>query len=73
MCIRERGELEVTGAARVDQVTAQLGTGTSEAIASSEAVERIKAGFIHFKKEKYESVTSSINYITCSTFLKFVS
>lgn len=52
--LRERGELEVTGAARVDQVTAQLGTGTSEAIASSEAVERIKAGFIHFKKEKYE-------------------
>ncbi|XP_028771227.1 carbonic anhydrase, chloroplastic isoform X1 [Neltuma alba] len=49
-----KGELKTTAAAKVEQITAQVGTPTSEGIASSEAVERIKSGFIHFKKEKYE-------------------
>nr|AGS78351.1 chloroplast beta-carbonic anhydrase [Leucaena leucocephala] len=52
--LRAKGDLTATAEARVDQVTAQLSTPTSESIASSESVERIKAGFIHFKKEKYE-------------------
>ncbi|KAI9078059.1 hypothetical protein K1719_039984 [Acacia pycnantha] len=49
-----KGELQTTAEARAVQVRAQVGTPTSEGIASSEAVERIKAGFIHFKREKYE-------------------
>ncbi|KAK4282411.1 hypothetical protein QN277_013792 [Acacia crassicarpa] len=48
------GELQTTAEARAVQVKAQVGTPISEGIASSEAVERIKAGFIYFKREKYE-------------------
>lgn len=52
---REKGELEATAAAKVEQITAQMGTTLSaDTIPSSEYVERIKTGFIHFKREKYE-------------------
>ena len=51
MC-RVKGELATTADARVDQVTAQVGTPTSEGIASSESVEKIKAGFSHHCQSK---------------------
>lgn len=50
----ERGELEAEAASKVSQITAQLSTPGGSSGLTSEAVERIKAGFIHFKKEKYE-------------------
>ncbi|KAG9160517.1 hypothetical protein Leryth_019471 [Lithospermum erythrorhizon] len=47
----ENGEVGPIAAAGVDQVTAQA---TVEAPQSTNPVERIKDGFIHFKREKYE-------------------
>ncbi|KAL1357040.1 carbonic anhydrase, chloroplastic isoform X2 [Arachis duranensis] len=53
--LREKGELRATAAEKVEQITASLGTSSSGGIAASDAAsERIKAGFIHFKKEKYD-------------------
>ncbi|XP_010687996.2 carbonic anhydrase, chloroplastic [Beta vulgaris subsp. vulgaris] len=49
----ENGELENEAAAKVAQITAELKTADSKPVAS-EPVERIKQGFIHFKREKYE-------------------
>lgn len=55
---REKTELKATAAEKVEQITAQLGTtSSSDGIPKSEASERIKTGFLHFKKEKYELVT----------------
>lgn len=54
--LSEKGELEPEAAQKVSQITAELATttnGTSTAI-SSPAVDRMKEGFIYFKKEKYE-------------------
>uniref|UniRef100_A0A5B7AC33 Carbonic anhydrase n=1 Tax=Davidia involucrata TaxID=16924 RepID=A0A5B7AC33_DAVIN len=49
--LSEKGELEVVAAAKIKQLTAEL-----EATAAKEfnPVERIKTGFTHFKKEKFE-------------------
>ncbi|PSE94114.1 hypothetical protein C7G92_19015, partial [Acinetobacter baumannii] len=47
--LSEKGELKAVAAAKVDQVTAEL-----KITSSSESVERLKQGFIYFKKEKYE-------------------
>ncbi|KAL2335682.1 hypothetical protein Fmac_016895 [Flemingia macrophylla] len=52
--LREKGELRATAAERVEQITASLGTSSSDGIPSSEASERIKSGFLYFKKEKYD-------------------
>jgi len=50
--------LKATAAEKVVQITAQLGTTSSaDGVPKSEASERIKTGFLHFKKEKYELVT----------------
>lgn len=50
--------MKATAAEKVEQITAQLGTtSTSDGVPTSEASERIKSGFLHFKKEKYELVT----------------
>lgn len=58
---REKTELKATAAEKVEQITAQLGTpSSSDGIPSSEASERIKSGFLYFKKEKYELVTNSL-------------
>ncbi|GAB4849197.1 hypothetical protein Ancab_004007 [Ancistrocladus abbreviatus] len=46
--LSEKGDLGPVAAARIDQITAQLQTPAADPI------ERMKAGFIHFKKEKYE-------------------
>ncbi|KAJ8423289.1 hypothetical protein Cgig2_031121 [Carnegiea gigantea] len=51
----ENGDLETVAAKKVPQITAQMQTtGDSSAPPSSPAVERMKDGFIHFKREKYE-------------------
>lgn len=53
--LSENGDLETVAAEKVPQITAQMQTtGDSSAPPSSPAVERMKDGFIHFKREKYE-------------------
>ncbi|XP_020203206.1 carbonic anhydrase, chloroplastic isoform X1 [Cajanus cajan] len=52
--LREKGELRASAAERVEQITASLGTSSSDGIPSSEASDRIKSGFLYFKKEKYD-------------------
>ncbi|XP_057550852.1 carbonic anhydrase, chloroplastic-like [Amaranthus tricolor] len=51
----ENGELESEAASKVAQITAELKTTSGGDKISAEAIERIKQGFIKFKKEKYES------------------
>jgi carbonic anhydrase len=46
--------LKAVAAAKVEQITAELQTETPDT--KFNPVERIKTGYIHFKKEKYESV-----------------
>lgn len=50
---REKGDLKATATSKVEQITAELKTVDGEKPAF-DPVERIKTGFIHFKKEKYE-------------------
>ncbi|KAM7267463.1 hypothetical protein ACFE04_009629 [Oxalis oulophora] len=49
----ENGELKATAAAKVEQITAEL-AGAPSGGAGFDPVERIKTGYIHFKKEKYD-------------------
>ncbi|KAL9247906.1 hypothetical protein vseg_021285 [Gypsophila vaccaria] len=49
----ENGELETEAAMKVSQITAELQTPDSKP--ASEAVEKLKQGFIKFKKEFYET------------------
>ncbi|XP_010496305.1 PREDICTED: beta carbonic anhydrase 1, chloroplastic-like [Camelina sativa] len=51
----EKGELKTVAAAKVEQITAELKTGTSSDKKAFDPVEAIKQGFITFKKEKYDS------------------
>lgn len=48
----EKGELGPVAAAKVDQITAEL--KTPDGGKGFDPVERLKTGFIKFKKEKYE-------------------
>ncbi|XP_030953957.1 carbonic anhydrase, chloroplastic isoform X1 [Quercus lobata] len=50
--LSEKGELKAAAAAKVEQITAELQTPTSNG--AFNPVERIKTGFVHFKKEKYD-------------------
>lgn len=50
--LSEKGELKAAAAAKVEQITAELQTPTSND--GFNPVERIKTGFVHFKKEKYD-------------------
>ncbi|XVF14101.1 hypothetical protein REPUB_Repub09cG0028300 [Reevesia pubescens] len=53
--LSEKGELKAVAATKVDQVIAdQLKTTSSDAKPSDPSVERLKEGFIYFKREKYE-------------------
>ncbi|XP_042006706.1 carbonic anhydrase 2-like isoform X2 [Salvia splendens] len=54
--LSEKGELKAVAAAKVRQLTAELvGARQNVAVKSvSDPVERIRAGFDHFKKEKYQ-------------------
>ncbi|CAM8937530.1 unnamed protein product [Rhodiola kirilowii] len=52
----EKGELEPVAAAKIDQITAELKTASSSGGSIPfDPVERVKTGFITFKKEKYET------------------
>ncbi|KAJ9135317.1 hypothetical protein P3X46_032518 [Hevea brasiliensis] len=51
--LNEKGELKPAAAAKVEQITAELQTASSDT-KSFNPVERIKEGYIHFKKEKYD-------------------
>ncbi|GFP99950.1 beta carbonic anhydrase 1 chloroplastic [Phtheirospermum japonicum] len=51
--LSEKAELGPVAAAKIDGITASLQTADGS-VPSSETVERLKNGFIHFKKEKYE-------------------
>ncbi|CAN6889403.1 beta carbonic anhydrase 1, chloroplastic-like [Brassica napus] len=53
--IIEKEELKTVAAAKVEQATAALQTGTSSDKKAFDPVENIKQGFITFKKEKYET------------------
>ena len=50
--LSEKGELQPVAAAKIDQITAEL--KTANGTTPFNPVERLKTGFIHFKKEKYE-------------------
>lgn len=50
----EKGDLKASAAAKVEQITAELQNGASTDKPSFDPVQRIKDGFVHFKKEKYE-------------------
>ncbi|KAI4350693.1 hypothetical protein L6164_005123 [Bauhinia variegata] len=50
----EKGELKASAAAKVEQITAELSGPSSDGIPGSAAVDRIKTGFLHFKREKYD-------------------
>lgn len=50
--LSEKGELKAAAAAKVEQITAELQTPNSNG--AFNPVERIKTGFVHFKKEKYD-------------------
>ncbi|KAK7844219.1 carbonic anhydrase [Quercus suber] len=50
--LSEKGELKAAAAAKVEQITAELQTPSSDG--TFNPVERIKTGFVHFKKEKYD-------------------
>ncbi|XVF60297.1 hypothetical protein PTKIN_Ptkin08bG0034000 [Pterospermum kingtungense] len=54
--LSEKGELKAEAAAKVDQITAELKTTMSSADGkpADASVERMKEGFIYFKREKYE-------------------
>ncbi|KAJ7953617.1 Carbonic anhydrase [Quillaja saponaria] len=49
--LSQKGDLDGVAAAKINQITAQLKAGRSD---SFDPDERIKTGFIHFKKEKFE-------------------
>ncbi|KAK9113748.1 hypothetical protein Syun_020545 [Stephania yunnanensis] len=50
--LKEKGDLEAVAAAKIDQITAEL--KTADGNVGFDPVERLKNGFVHFKKEKYE-------------------
>lgn len=67
----EKEELKTTAAAKVEQITAELQTASASDPKAFDPVEKIKSGFIHFKKEKYESVTF-FSYNFSSTSLIYI-
>lgn len=50
--LREKGELDAATAAKIEQITAELQIANGKS--SFNPVERMKMGFIHFKREKYD-------------------
>lgn len=48
----EKGELAPEAAAKIQQITAELTTAVAKD--TFNPVERVKTGFIYFKREKYE-------------------
>ncbi|XP_076928615.1 carbonic anhydrase 1-like isoform X2 [Bidens hawaiensis] len=66
----ERGELEPTAAARIDNITAQAAAPATKA--PFDPVERIKSGFITFKREKYETNPALYNELSQGQSPKFM-
>lgn len=68
--LREKGELEATATAKIEQITAELQTanGTS----TFNPIERMKTGFIHFKREKYEKNPSLYGELSKGQSPKFM-
>lgn len=66
----ERGELEPVAAARVDQITAELQTADTKA--PFDPVERIKTGFVKFKREKYETTPALYSELAKGQSPKFM-
>ena len=58
----EKANLEPVAAAKIDQITAQLKSSDGSS-SPFDPVERMKTGFIYFKKEKYEYVISFLSYL----------
>ncbi|KAK6155191.1 hypothetical protein DH2020_009439 [Rehmannia glutinosa] len=54
--LSEKGELGPVAAAKIDEITAELQTADGSTSINSESVERLKTGFITFKREKYEKI-----------------
>ncbi|XP_024181172.1 carbonic anhydrase 2 isoform X2 [Rosa chinensis] len=52
--LSEKGDLKTVAASKVEQITAQLATADA-GTKPFDPVERIKSGFINFKKEKYDT------------------
>ncbi|XP_011047313.1 PREDICTED: carbonic anhydrase 2 [Populus euphratica] len=52
--LSDKEDLKTVAAAKVEQITAELQTASSSDPKAFEPVEKIKSGFIHFKKEKYD-------------------
>lgn len=52
MVCSEKGDLKPVAASKVEQITSQLQTPDGKP--AFDPVERIKSGYIKFKKEKYE-------------------
>ncbi|XP_061943578.1 carbonic anhydrase 2-like [Populus nigra] len=52
--LSDKEELKTVAAAKVEQITAELQTASSSDPKAFDPVEKIKSGFIHFKKEKYD-------------------
>ncbi|KAG2714528.1 hypothetical protein I3843_03G035200 [Carya illinoinensis] len=51
--LSEKGELKAVAAAKVEQITAELQTPTSDGKPFN-PIEKIKSGYIHFKNEKFD-------------------
>lgn len=49
--LREKGDLQGVAATKIKQITTELEAAGSKACSSDD---RLKNGFYHFKKEKYE-------------------
>ncbi|KAI3970507.1 hypothetical protein MKX01_024154 [Papaver californicum] len=53
--LSENNGLEAVAAAKIEQITAELQTATNGKVDGFCPVERIKTGFVQFKKDKYET------------------
>lgn len=56
----------------MEQITAQLQTVDGSGTKTYDAVERLKSGFIHFKKEKYDTNPALFNELATGQWPKFM-
>lgn len=68
--LSEKGELGPVAAARIDQITAELQTPNSKV--GFDPIERMKNGFIHFKREKYEKNPDLFGELSKGQWPKFM-
>ncbi|BFG26881.1 carbonic anhydrase 2-like isoform X1 [Prunus yedoensis var. nudiflora] len=70
--LSEKAELKAEAASKVEQITAQLQTVDGSSTKTYDAVERLKSGFIHFKKEKYDTNPALFNELATGQWPKFM-